>query len=134
MPRLIQRVLNVDDNEMDRYVHQRNIWKYDATIEIRNAVDGRAAFDVLDAGEFWPDLIFLDVNMPVLDGFDFLDLCKEAYGGKAPAVVLMLSSTFQDRDINRMSEYPMIVGKMIKPLTEQWHLEVSAMLAEKSSV
>ncbi|MFK7887507.1 MAG: response regulator [Gammaproteobacteria bacterium] len=132
MPTHIQRVLNVDDNEMDRCVHERKIQSHDSAIEVHDAVDGRVAFDVLEAGDFWPDLILLDVNMPVLDGFEFLDLCKETYGDKSPSVVLMLSSMFQDRDIDRMPDYPMIVGTMVKPLIADWYPAISAMLAERA--
>lgn len=128
MPTQIKRILSVDDNEIDRLVHERKIRHHDAKIVVRDAVDGRDAFDLLETGQFWPDVILLDVNMPVLDGFGFLDLCKRSFAERTPSVVLMLSSTFQDRDIDRIVDYPMIVGKIFKPLSPDWHLQISEML------
>jgi CheY-like chemotaxis protein len=126
--------LNVDDNEMDRCVHERKILKHDASIEVHDAINGRDAFDVLETGQFWPDVVLLDVNMPVLDGFEFLDLCKKMFAERTPPVVLMLSSKFQDRDIERMPDYPMIVGTMVKPLSPGWHPEISQMLGRDQNV
>lgn len=124
----MQRILSVDDNEMDLFVHERAILKHDPDITVLGARDGRVAFDVMQKGDFWPDLIMLDVNMPVLDGFGFIELCQDAYGGKTPPIVLMLSTLYQDRDIDRIAEFPAVVGHLLKPLRLTWHSEISAML------
>lgn len=125
----MQRILSVDDNETDLFVHERVIYKHDPSITVVDVADGQAAFDVLEKGDFWPDLILLDVNMPVLDGFGFIELCHAAFGKKTPPIVLMLSSLYQDRDIDRIPDFPAIVGYMLKPLSRNWHGEISAMLA-----
>ena len=126
---MLQKILLVDDNETDLYVHKRRIIRHDDAIEVREAVDGQVALDLLLAGEFWPDLIFLDINMPHLDGFGFLDGCAREFPGRELTVVLALTSSFQDADIKRAQDYPVVKGHIIKPLSKHWYEELNSILA-----
>lgn len=126
----IKSILSVDDNDVDLMVHRRRILGHDAGIEVRDAADGQQALDALAEAGFWPDLIFLDVNMPVLDGFGFLDQAMALYGAGVPPVILTLTSVFQDRDTDRLEDYPPVLGCLVKPLTNQWFREVDGLFTE----
>lgn len=63
-------------------------------------------------------IIFLDLNMPILDGWDVLDKLMEHYGHHLPlnAVVYILTSSDINADIMKSKEYTMVKGFLTKPL------------------
>lgn len=70
---------------------------------------------------FPPLLVLLDINMPRMTGFEFLDRFTELapkLGDDAPAV-LMLTSSEQPYDQERAETYEVVVGYIAKPLTQQ---------------
>src|SRR5262245_33262074 len=74
---IYQRVMLIDDNEVDRYIGSRNITKYFFSEEVITKPSARSALDYLqslaETPQLLPQLIFLDIRMPDLDGFGFLD-------------------------------------------------------------
>lgn len=88
------------------------------TIEKYN--NGKEAFDAIsniyEKNDGFPDLILLDINMPVWDGWDFLDeLIKNNYPKKFK--ILMLSSSDQETDKSKSEKYDYIDGFITKPIT-----------------
>jgi CheY-like chemotaxis protein len=70
-----------------------------------------------------PEIIFLDLNMPVMDGWQFLEEFGSKYHQKFPqTAIFILSSTVDPHDAERASFDPLIMGFMTKPLTAN-HLE-----------
>jgi CheY-like chemotaxis protein len=70
-----------------------------------------------------PEIIFLDLNMPVMDGWQFLEEFGSKYHEKFPqTAIFILSSTVDPHDAERASFDPLIMGFMTKPLTTN-HLE-----------
>jgi CheY-like chemotaxis protein len=65
-----------------------------------------------------PDLILLDLNMPVMDGWDFLEMYKQKYALHFPGTkILVLSSSVNPKDEERASQDPFIIGFENKPLS-----------------
>jgi CheY-like chemotaxis protein len=65
-----------------------------------------------------PDLILLDLNMPVMDGWEFLDMYKQKYAQLFPTTkILILSSTVNPKDKERAAQDPIIIGFENKPLS-----------------
>jgi len=58
----------------------------DEGYEVVEAVDGQAALDLIS--EQHPDVIILDMSMPVIDGWKFAELYRERYASRAPIIVL----------------------------------------------
>lgn len=82
--------------------------------------NGKEAFDaislVYEKEEGFPDLLLLDINMPVWDGWDFLDeLVKNNYPKKFK--IIMLSSSDHESDISKSEKYDLIDGFITKPIT-----------------
>ena len=66
-----------------------------------------------------PELIFLDINMPLMDGFDFLEEFKNyPQPLQEKCKVIMLSSSIHPSDVERAQSYPQCVKYMNKPLSK----------------
>ena len=72
-----RRVLVVDDSDADQFLSKLMIRRFDPSIQVLQAYDGREALAVLDAMEEPPDAVFLDINMPVMNGHEFLAALHE---------------------------------------------------------
>ncbi|MCK0190020.1 response regulator [Arenibacter sp. F20364] len=89
--------------------------------------NGKEALEViiplLESGEGLPEVIFLDLNMPIMDGWEFLDEFS-----KLPKVqgtrVYILSSSIDFRDIERAKEYDIVSDFVAKPLTDRKIMEL----------
>ena len=113
----------VDDNDTDNFISRRiiEISKFASDVEIKNS--GKSALEYLEINKENPDLlpeiIFLDINMPIVDGFVFLyefenfnDLVKNK------CKVIILSSSDNMRDINKIINNDHVIKFITKPLTE----------------
>ncbi|MEQ8244546.1 MULTISPECIES: response regulator [Fulvivirga] len=113
----------VDDNDTDNFISKRiiEITKFANRVEVKNS--GKSALDYLrenqDNADELPNLIFLDINMPIVDGFVFLyefekfnDLIKDK------CKVIILSSSDNKRDIDKIVNNNHVIKFITKPLTE----------------
>lgn len=87
-----------------------------------SAQTGKEALDLLDKlqaeGKPLPDLILLDVFMPIMDGFGFLEAYgKKDYPGKNNTTIIALTSSHDSRDMERMKQFG-VTKYMTKPLEE----------------
>ena len=120
----ITSILVVDDDENDQFICEYTIRKFDPSIRVLKAFDGSEALDILH-GET-PDAIILDINMPVMNGFEFLDRYAEEFEVHAP-VVAMLTSSHLGKDRERAMQYSFVKSYFEKPLQAD-HLRVMAEL------
>ncbi|MBD0257262.1 MAG: response regulator [Cytophagales bacterium] len=119
----IETVLVIDDD--DNFCFLTRLLLQDAGVGKRviTAGNGLEAIkklrDMAAAGEKLPELIFLDIKMPVMDGFEFLDqLAGSPELSLHDTRIFMSTSSFLPRDKERASHYP-IAGFLTKPLTEE---------------
>lgn len=122
----IQSILVVDDDENDQFICEYTIRKYDPSIRIIKAFDGSEALDILHRET--PDAIILDINMPVMNGFEFLDRYAEEFEVHAP-VVAMLTSSHLGKDRERAMQYSFVKSYFEKPLQSD-HLRLMAELLD----
>jgi CheY-like chemotaxis protein len=90
---------------------------------VKNSADNALQFlkDNQDNAAALPEIIFLDLNMPVKDGFVFLndfDVLSDAAKNKCKIVVL--SSSISPEDINKASTNPHVIKYVNKPLSEKY--------------
>jgi CheY-like chemotaxis protein len=81
---------------------------------------GKEAFDVLSkkSNEDLPGVIILDINMPIWDGWDFLDeIVKSPLAGETK--IYVVSSSNDPEDIMKAKSYPMVVDFVLKPIDIQ---------------
>lgn len=123
MSKTIDCVLLVDDDEDDNFFHERAISKTGLACLVEKASDGVDALQYLDrclseSKRSKPNIIFLDVNMPRMDGFEFLDnYAKLPKDVRAEMCVIILSTSTSPRDIERAKNHESIDCYVTKPLT-----------------
>jgi CheY-like chemotaxis protein len=120
----LKRVLVVDDDEVSRFVTTVILKQIGCFESILTASHGREAFEMLlkdcsaeTVAACWLDLILLDINMPIMDGFEFLRAHKEKEFRCAPKIVL-LSSSSHPKDLEIARDFN-LAGFLTKPLTEE---------------
>lgn len=110
-------IMLIDDNPTDLFVHERFLVHKKVSHEILKFHSGEEALCFLNEHpeiEDWPDLILLDIQMPVMNGFDFLDHC-EKFPQMKKSNIIMLSSSLDFGDINRVKANPHVLALMEKP-------------------
>jgi CheY-like chemotaxis protein len=113
----LQKVMVVDDAELDRQIAKKTITKIGFAEEV---ITAESAMDALDHLRSCPDevpsLIFLDINMPEMSGFDFLEEYA-ALEVKSKCIIVMLSSSMHREDQERAENSPYVCRFLNKPLT-----------------
>lgn len=112
----MKTILLIEDNEADRFFAEEILNEEFSDVEILCASDGEEALDLLDSMNKEPDIILLDINMPRMDGHEFLKAYSKDNARKAPPVVVMLTSSEQDRDKHEALKYQLVQGYFLKPL------------------
>ena len=123
---MLQKILCVDDDPITLMLYKMVIAKSSFTEEIITAKNGQEALDYYDNLNaendfFCPELVFLDLNMPVMGGWEFLDnFTKEEYNQfNQKTKVIVLSSTIDPNDIEKSKKYSMVIDFMSKPVTKE---------------
>lgn len=115
--------LLVDDDETTNFLNQALLRRMAVTDTVLVAGNGQQALDLLrthclpGASSSCPSLVLLDMKMPLMNGFEFL----QAYDQRPPAdnpavVIIMLTTSLNPKDVEQMKDLP-IAGYLIKPLT-----------------
>ena len=114
----------VDDNDTDNFISKRiiEITNFAENVVVKNS--GKSALDYLDENkdilDNIPDIIFLDINMPIVDGFVFLyEYEKFSNSVKDKCRVIILSSSDNKRDIDKIINNDYVIKFVTKPLTEK---------------
>ena len=115
-------VLLVDDDEINNFISIKLIKKALLNTEIMACLNGKFAIDQLveiqrKAPDKLPDYILLDINMTIMNGWEFLDEYKRLNidpAGKSK--IFIISSSVFSNDINKARSYPLVKDFISKPL------------------
>jgi CheY-like chemotaxis protein len=121
MNKKLNCIMLIDDDDDDNYFHQIVINKMDITEHIEVALNGEEALIFLKKeNQTHPDIIFLDINMPKMNGWEFMESYKELRADqKAKVVVMMLTTSENPEDKKRAALYTEIISFNSKPLTQE---------------
>jgi CheY-like chemotaxis protein len=128
----IKTVLLIDDDEPTTFIHKKIIQSSGLVEAIHIAYSGQEALNFLgykdnEVDEMpMPDLIFLDVNMPAMDGWEFLTQYKDLKSTqKGKIVIVMLTTSLNPEDEMKAKEIKEVYGFKNKPLTMQMLEEIA---------
>jgi CheY-like chemotaxis protein len=114
------RFILIDDNEADNVFHEIMIRRAGFTGELLVFEDAAEALDFLQKDPLSaPTCIFLDINMPLMDGFEFARKATPLLTEKPTVRLMMLTSSDAPQDRKIASEMPLIQDFITKPLTVQ---------------
>lgn len=110
----------VDDDPASNFLAQLLLRKHKTIEHVSVAGNGKEALDYIKESSGkngFPDLILLDINMPLMDGFEFMDHFQQIPSNNVTRVVL-LSSSVSSRDLQKAAAYK-LNDFINKPLTKE---------------
>ncbi|MWB95999.1 response regulator [Flavobacterium sp. GA093] len=125
---MLEQILCIDDDPISLMLCKKVISKSEFSNEIITALNGEEALLHFNNLKYAndknklnkkPQLIFLDLNMPVMGGWEFLDhFTTLDYKDFNTAKVIVLSSTIDPEDLIKAKKYPIIIDFLSKPITQ----------------
>jgi len=112
-------VMLIDDNELDLYLYEKFIQIKNISNLIVKFLSAREALDYLEAhkNSKWPELIILDIHMPIVDGFGFLKVYENFPLEKRKSThIIMASSTLDSGDNEKALRNPCVSALLSKPI------------------
>ncbi len=127
---LFKHIVLIEDNPIDVFINTKVIEQADLGENILSFPSARPALDYLRDSEMnnllLPELIILDIRMPDMDGFDFLDEFVQLPESITSTVrILMLSSSIDPEDEAKAKSYSQVIDFICKPLTRDKLLAVN---------
>ena len=122
---MLDSILFIDDDPITLMLCKMVTKKASFSNEIATAKNGEEALKYYDNLKTTstikkPQLIFLDLNMPVMNGWEFLDSFVTAeYSEYHDTKVIILSSTIDPQDLEKSKKYPMVIDFLSKPISKE---------------
>jgi CheY-like chemotaxis protein len=117
------RILLVDDNPIDLLVNQKVVSSIFPKAEVLQEQSAQDALNYLQKAKMenrLPDFVLLDIKMPILTGFDFLERVETSEDKELQAIkVIMVSSSIDPADQEKASNSPLVFDFLEKPLVPQ---------------
>ena len=111
--------LLIDDDYIDNFVTHKIMETSNFAENVIVSRSAREAITSLSAGTLKPDVIFLDVRMPLMSGFEFLEEYDKLKIDKSGIKIFMLSSSLDPLDIKRSMDNKYLTQFIHKPLTQK---------------
>lgn len=132
----IDHVLIIEDDGVSAMLLQYLIEDVLSATSITLKENGEKALvyleEFISKPDQFPDLIFLDLNMPLMNGYDFIELYEEKFAPLFPATQLVvLTSSVRNKDIEIAQRYSSIKGFYNKPLEEEQLLQIKGSLESR---
>ena len=126
MKKKLNCILLVDDNAADNRYHKIIIKAMNITEHIEIALDGEEAINFLKKeSQTPPEIIFLDINMPKMNGWEFLDVYQELKAEqRANVMIVMLTTSSNPDDEKKAKQISEVTSFKTKPLTEEMLTEL----------
>ena len=120
---MLNKILCVEDNQIMQNIYRRMIPDAEFAQEVVSVYNGQEAIDYFKElkasnGDNFPELIFLDLNMPTMSGWTFLEEIEQLLDSDdAEPRVVIVTSSVDPKDMEKAQQYPSIVDFISKPLT-----------------
>lgn len=126
---LIEKLMLIDDSEVDQMIYRRIVQKSGLVRTLIQFTDGREALAHLEENpDDGPDLILLDINMPSMDGFEFLEAATHKLNMLDCPIVVMLTTSLNPKDEERARSFELVQDFLNKPLSVDQLRDLSRLL------
>lgn len=117
------RICVIDDDKIYRFTMNRSLYLFDLSRDVLEFSNGEDAITFLrenaKEAKLLPDVIFLDVNMPLFSGWDFLDVFEELKHDLVKRIkIFMFSSSIDSTDWKRAEKSMLVEEFIVKPVDE----------------
>jgi CheY-like chemotaxis protein len=130
---MLNKIFCIDDDPITLMLCKKAMQKVDFAEEITTFQSGEDAISFFHNNSnspnnsSIPELIFLDLNMPVMSGWEFLDIyLNRDYHLIFKTNIIVLSSTIDPKDIEKSKSYPMVVNFLSKPINKEILLDLKS--------
>jgi CheY-like chemotaxis protein len=118
----VKHIAIIDDDRLTLTLTEKLILNWLNGIKVTKFTNALTALESFEnSPDTIPDLILLDINMPELSGWDFLNIASEK---NLPITVCMFSSSIDEGDVIRAKTYQKVVAFITKPITKEKVLAV----------
>ncbi len=115
----------IDDDSIYQMLTKRMVEKAYPSIEVSSFLNGKIAIDRLESvlnsnyTDAFPGVIFLDINMPVMNGWEFLDSIEQrGFKQRIDARIYIVSSSIDKSDFEKAKTYSNVADYLVKPLSK----------------
>jgi len=120
----IKNACIVDDDDLFQFVMRQHLERLGMVENIHKFSDGEQALTYIKSNlqqpDLLPELILLDVNMPYMDGWQFMrEFVKLDIPADKKIKIYILSSSTHESDLQKAKEFPVLAGYLVKPLSKQ---------------
>lgn len=118
----LKNVWLIDDDKIFQFTAAMILESTGLTKTVQTFLNGKEAMNFLTDSKTnqkaqLPDIIFLDINMPVMNGWEFIEEFQQFSGTQSqPIKIYLVSSSVDESDIIESKKYPSITDYVIKPL------------------
>jgi CheY-like chemotaxis protein len=124
---MLHHVFCIDDDPITLMLCKKAMQRVDFAHEITTFQSGSEAISFFEEQtkntikDNIPELIFLDLNMPIMSGWEFLDVYfqKDFHTTFPDTSIIVLSSTIDPKDVEKSKSYPMVVDFLSKPISKE---------------
>lgn len=125
-----QNIWIVDDDHIAVAIVGHLVERYPGLHIQRSFCNAEEALEALSHTSEMPDLIMLDLNMPVKSGWDLLNEMEDVPAARSVRVAVFTSS-IDDRDRKKSANYPSVIGHFVKPMTREMLRDIADRMAKK---
>jgi len=118
----MRKVLIIDDNQVTCMILTEILEKFQVHVTCFNEAESALEYLQKESGnmDLLPEIILLDINLPAMDGWDFLNEFITLHTQLVKKItVYMISSSISEHDMNKAQEYSVVKGYLVKPIAEE---------------
>jgi CheY-like chemotaxis protein len=121
-----ENTLLIDDNDLDNFINQKMMESTHFSKHIHTSINGEVALDFINdlitsEAKPYPDIMFVDLNMPIMDGFEFIENFKKIKNEKLmESKIVILTSSIDNEDRVKAEKIDNRITFINKPLTNEF--------------
>lgn len=133
---MLQKVLCIDDDPISVMLCSKVIERCNFALKTDSAHNGQNALTYLQnitdtASATYPEIILLDLNMPIMNGWEFLEIYESRFATvHSNTKIVVLSSTIDPEDVQKTKKFSTVLTFISKPITKSSLEEVEQLLAK----